>query len=329
MIAACNRGMVATSCNPYGVDLAPGALGDDAALHLVANVFDVPYYRPGTLYLDRLAEDLSCTLCDRALLWNLRLVLVVRAGGDPLTPTSPPASLDAYGKTLGAFLDRYPKAIAAVVIEDEADTGARWSGSVADYLAELAAGCQVAHERGVRCAGSGVSSTSVLFLLAGYYQTHGNTAEAIRILQTAEGNPDVPAVFTSGAPTEQDVLDLLAANQDRLDRTGQLLAGYGGAGADWVNFHWYESNEITLGAVVPLLRLVSGCVGVISDAIGQRDDDPLETTHKLMDLAEMGVRLVVWASADAGSAGSLVDATGALRPTGQALVDASATVDCE
>src|SRR4051812_34647365 len=42
VIAACDQGVVAASCKPYGVDLAPGAIGADAALHLVANVFDVP-----------------------------------------------------------------------------------------------------------------------------------------------------------------------------------------------------------------------------------------------------------------------------------------------
>src|SRR6185436_9119899 len=121
-------------------------------------------------------------------------------------------------------------ALASVVIEHEADSPATYGGTPEQYLAELSAGCQIAHQKGAHCTDSGISSTNLLLWLAAYYAKNGNVSEALRILRTADNNPEVPALFKDGQATEQDAEIFLASQKDRIDRSEALLAGHRGAG---------------------------------------------------------------------------------------------------
>ncbi len=325
----CNRGPSSLICNPYGLALDRAAMSDGTYWSLLGDVFDVDFYRPETLYLDQFEKDpTSCASCEAAAAQGYYLVLVVRNDGGPSTPSNPPADLDIYQASIARVVERYKSVLATVVIEHEADSPASYAGTPAQYLAQLAAGCRAAHQKSAHCTDSGVASTSMLLWLARYYADNGNANEALRILATATGNPEVPALFTAGQASEDDAKAFLAGQQARIDRADALLAGHREAGVDSANFHWYEASETTLNGVIAILRARTGCYRVMTDEMGQRGDAPLETEFKLVLSKELGLPFVVWRSSDTDGARSLVDETGALRPTGERFALVSTTAIC-
>ncbi len=312
---ACNQGM-GPMCDPYGMSMPQGALAD-AAYWSVMSQLAAPYYRPAPQSVATLAANpAACTACDAAVAHGLKLVLVVANGG-------PPASLTAFEATVGAAIDRYAGSIAALVVEDEPTTAASWSGTPAQFLAELAAGCHAAHARGVRCAGGGIDSTTMLLVTAGYYEGVGFGSEALRILQAAGNNPDVPAVTD-----DQEVQALLASRAGAITGAKQILAGLPGADVDYATFHWYESDENTFDETIALLRQLSGCNALASDRLGGRSPGAAEVAFKLNDAQEMGLRLAVWDSTAAGDAASFADTGGTLTMNGLAMAAATRTADC-
>jgi hypothetical protein len=151
---------------------------------------------------------------------------------DPLTVAPARIAYPPYRKTLGDPIDRYtityPGALEAVVIENEVDARATfYSGMAADYLAELAAGCEVAHARGVRCTDSGLGSTSMLLLLADYYETAGG-ALADRHdgnVSSAASSPQIPASTTRTSLLSVAVKDRRRREGDRMVRPPRASRG--------------------------------------------------------------------------------------------------------
>jgi len=322
--APCNA-PVAKLCNPFGLSLEAAALSGDAYWSFVTQTLEVPFYEPPPVVLDTGA---ACDRCAGAAAQGLRLVLAVRASGTPGTPASPPADLAAYREQLGALLDAHAGEVEAIVIEDGADTPAAWAGSVGGYLAELAAACEVAHARGVACTGGGLSSTTMVLLLAEYEASMGNVNGAVAVVTEAGDNPEVQAAFAAWPPaTAGDVASALAAQKARLDAAHALLAGVRAAGVDHASFRWRERGQDALDLAIALTRIRAGCNSVAITDMGQRTQDPYELMHKAGDAAELGMRLVVWTARDDG--GSLVDATGALTTNGAALAGVTTAVGCD
>jgi hypothetical protein len=325
----CNRGPSNLLCNPYGLSLERAAMSEGVYWDLLDEVFDVHFYRPEPIQLDLFEKDpTSCASCEAAVAEGYYLVLVLRDGLDPLAPTPPPQDLAEYRAKVGKVIDHFKGSLATVVIEREAESPARYAGTPEQYLAQLAAACEVAHQKGARCTDSGVGSTSLLFWLARYYAQNGNPGEALRILRTAENNPEVPALFKEGSATVADLPAFFAAQQERIDRSETLLAGHRAAGVDAQNFHWYEPSETTLDEIIAILRARTGCFRLVTDEIGQRSDVPLETEFKLVLTKELGLPLVVWSSRDDQGSRSLVSEDGALRPTGDTFAKVSNAVIC-
>jgi hypothetical protein len=303
-------------CNAYGVSLDQGPLSDTAYWTVVKEL-DTPFYRPATQTIASLAASpAACASCDAAVAEGLKLVLVLANGG-------PPASVAAYQATVGAALDRWKGAVATFVVEDEPTTEASWSGTPAQYLAELAAGCATAHAHGARCASGGIDSTSMLLLTAAYYEKMSFQSEALRILQAASNNPDIPPMNS-----DADVQALLAGRAGAIATAQEILAGVLEAGADYANFHWYEADEDTFDEALALVRLLSGCNSNMTDALGGREPSTSEVGFKLNDAEELGLRIVVWASAAPGDAASVADTGGNLTNNGLVLAAATRTADC-
>jgi hypothetical protein len=259
-------------------------------------------------------------------------VLVVE-NGDGVGPPSPPADVTAYETAVGAAIDARGGAIAALVIEREVDPPGLYAGTVDQYLAELTAGCEVAHQRGVACANAGLASTSLLLLLADYYQGLGSATESARILSAASDNPTVAEALNDalgGALPESaaDVAKVLATNQAAIDKAKALVAGYAKAGVDYANFHWYERDEDTFYQAIAFMRAVTGCQAVITDELGQRAQSHADAFFKLSDAKALGLPIVVWFSHDTAGSASLVDGQGDLLPSGVALQELSTTATC-
>ncbi|MDR7440214.1 MAG: hypothetical protein QN181_10075, partial [Armatimonadota bacterium] len=58
---------------------------------------------------------------------------------------------------------------------------------------------------------------------------------------------------------------------------------------------------------------------VITNEIGQRTEDPNQTTAVMSKVMELGLPVAVWLSVDAPKARGLVNLDGSLRPTGEAF----------
>ncbi len=285
--------------NPFGVMLTgPMAL----ALRIeVAQRLGALYFRPEALFLDR--WDGTCQPCDAALSAGLKLVLTVRANGGPATPTAPPSDLEAYRRTLRSVLARYRPAVIAV--ENEENSVLFYTGTPEQYGAQLQAACEVAHQWGVPCTNGGLVSTLVALLVYDHYLASG---------QTTAAEDFAARVFT---PQERQLLNSPKA-QEQIGKGKALLASYRAAGADYVNFHWYIADTQALGEAVAYLHGQTG-LPVLTNEIGQYNDDPNQTTAVMSKVVELGLPIAVWFAQDGPKARGLVNRDGSLRPTGEAF----------
>jgi len=240
--------------------------------------------------------------CDIALQAGLQLVLTTRNNGRQQA-TSPPADLAAYQRTLSQVLDQYRPAL--LVVENEENSALFYTGTPEQYAAELTAACQVAHQKGIRCTNGGLVSTLVALLVYAHYLESGQTAAARNF---------AARVFT---PEEQQLLDSPQA-QEQIRKGQALLAAYGTAGADYVNFHWYIADTLALGEAVAFLKAQTRLPAVTNE-VGQQTDDPNQTTAVMGKVVELGLPIAVWFGLDGPKARGLVNLDGSLRPTGQAF----------
>ena len=285
--------------NPFGLML-PSQLVRSSQGMAIAKGLGVVYFRPASIFLDE--WNGSCPECDIGRDAGLQLVLTVRNDGRRQA-SSPPDDLAAYRRVLGQVLDAYRPAV--LVVENEENSALFYTGTPADYAAELEAACQVAHARGVPCTNGGLVSTLVALLVYNHYRQGGQTTAAQDFATRA---------FT---PEEARLLNSPKA-EEQIRKGNALLAAYRAAGADFVNFHWYVADPRALAEAVAYLVAQSG-LPPITNEIGQHTDDPDQTTAVMRKVVELGLPVAVWFSVDAPKARALVDPDGALRPTGEAF----------
>jgi len=266
----------------------------------VAKALGAVYFRPSAIFLDE--WNGTCPECDIALKAGLQLVLTVRNNGRR-QPTSPPGDLAAYQRTLSQVLDTYRPAV--LVVENEENSALFYSGTPEEYAAELKAACQAAHEKGIPCTNGGLVSTLVALLVYDHYLESGRTAAA--------------QDFAARAFTAEEQRQLNSPKAQEQIRKGQaLLASYRAAGADYVNFHWYIADTRALEEAVAYLSAQTG-LPLLTNEIGQHNDDPNQTTAVMGKVVELGLPIAVWFSVDAPKARGLVNMDGSLRPTGEAF----------
>ena len=288
-------------------------------LNLLTGVFKVQYFRPDSLFLDRFERDpASCNSCEPEASGKLKLVLDVRANGNANTATKPPASLDHYRKVLQQVFDRYKGRVAVLVVEKEEDDARLfWAGSASEYLKLLKAACEVSHSNHVPCTDGGMSSRAITALVVDHDMANDQQTEAMGYIQRLSG---------AGMPTLKEVQEFTARKAELTAVATSMLAGFKAAGVDYINFHWQEKDRLALHATIRFLKAAGGGLPVMSDSMGQRNDDEAETLSKLEAVREEALPFVVWFSADDEGARSLVNPDGSLRATGKAFQATSATL---
>ncbi len=295
--------------NPFGLML-PWAWDQPAKAAQFAQSMGVSSYRPLSIYLDR---PLLCAECVSARQRGLDLIITVRNNGGGAEgqrqATTPPGDLNAYRTAIQSAAAKWQPLL--LVIENEENSRIFYAGTAQQYLAQLKIACDVAHAASVPCADGGLTSRAVVALTIQSYLREGRHDAAISLARRTVA-PQVATV----AQLQQ----LLARFSDELTKAETLLNGISDAGADYLNFHWYESDPQALGEIVEFLRVTSG-LPVITNELGQRNDDPADTTAKLQTVLDLGLEMAVWYSTDGPQARSLLDATGKLRPTGLAFRD--------
>jgi hypothetical protein len=290
--------------NPFGIFFTPRVFSDLEMRVELAREMGVQYYRSFPVLVP--TWDGQCDEC--ATVWDagLDFILTIRNTSDIKVAASPATDLDAYRDTVGEIIDVYDPAL--VVIEAEEDTPAFWSGTPEEYTEQLRAGCEAAHDRGIPCANGGLLSGTIGYLVYQHYVDTGQLDQAQSFADRAFEDFQQRAARPGG---EERI-------KERADHALSFLTTYRDAGADYVNFHWYQSDDAALEEVFTYLQELTG-LPAISNEIGQRNDDPENTERVLIKIKELGMRIAVWYAADARLARGLADRDGTLRPTGEAF----------
>ncbi len=294
--------------NPFGVMLDGEGLTAQQRAGL-ARELGVPFFRPRDLTISGWSgRDDEAAAFQAA---GFELLLTVRSGGTPGPPTAPstpPADLDAYRRTLSAILDEHPPAL--LLVEGGEDLPERWSGTPEQYGAVLQAAVEVARDRGIACANGGLSAELVVALTWDRYRESDREDEAEDFLRRAASPEQLQMMATEGGR---------ASLRYSIGRGRRLLAQYASAGIDFISFHWYSPDAAALGEAVSFLREATGLQPVAGE-MGQYDTAPDAVGALLPAVLELGLPYAAWFSADQGRARALQEPDAAWRENGRAFL---------
>ena len=286
------------STNPFGVMLPSRVLLSSRASEVLREL-GVVFVRPAAAFVEQ--WDGRCPECDAALAAGAKLVLTVRNSGRE--STRPPSDLEKYKRVVAEIIDAYSPAL--LVVENEESSATFYAGTPDQYAAQLEAACEISHKKGVSCTNGGLVSTLVALLVYDNYLQKGEVARA--------------EDFASRG-IEQDLRRQLGSEraQQQIRKGKALLEAYRLSNADFINFHWYVADTKALEEAVEYLRSETG-KPVITNEVGQLNDDPNQTTQVLAKIVELELPIAVWFGLDGPRARGLVNLDGSLRPTGEAF----------
>lgn len=248
--------------------------------------------------------------CDLAVAAGLGLVLTVRNSSEPRKPVEPVSDVPAFQRTLGSILDRYRMAV--LVVENEENSKLFYTGTPQEYHRELAASAAVAHARGIKVTNGGLVSDLVAVLVAADLEERGNRAAADDYLNRTMNERNWRRIRGTPRWNEQ------------VAKGKELLAGYKAAGADYVNFHWYNTDPSTMAVAVDYLKKATGLPVMTNEMGQQKSTDPREVTGMMQNAVNLGLPIAVWFSIDIhshGEARGFFNDDGSLRPNGEAFRD--------
>ncbi|MBI4058342.1 hypothetical protein HY408_01105 [Candidatus Gottesmanbacteria bacterium] len=298
-----------TQINPFGVMIPSQAFSDREKMQMAKDL-GVRYYRPLSLFVDR--WNGRCSECDAALNEGLKLVLTIRNGGGNGEPSYPPTNIPAFKLIISRVLETYQPEVLVVENEENSLT-LFYSGTPEEYHAELAAACEVAHEKNTKCTNGGLVSSLVAYLTAEQYREQGEPFKAREYLRRTldpeefiryEKSPDSPRL------------------QLQIRRGQELLAGYAQADADFVNFHWYIEDTDALNEAVDYLEETTGLPALTNEVGQQENENPLQVINTMKKITQLDLPIAVWFSHDTegfGGSRSLFNPDGTLRPNGIAF----------
>jgi hypothetical protein len=183
----------------------------------------------------------------------------------PQTTPQPFASdLTAYAAVIDNILTTYSgsRKPELIVIENEETNEGYHSGTMAEYLAELAAAIPVVHSHGLEITNGGIHPRGVCYWVWRDFVDRGMTTEASDWMDATFNTPMRNAALTPGLnPT-------LDAYWTKID---DLLTGYTSLDIDYVNLHIYEPiNDVGDGIVT-----IPGCIQTMADYIRTRTGKPV------------------------------------------------------
>ncbi|MBI2310704.1 hypothetical protein HYU90_02695 [Candidatus Collierbacteria bacterium] len=292
----------ASSPNPFGIM----TWGKTNSIKVqIANNLGSEYYRPLSIFLT--SWQGVCPECDAAVNGGLKLILTVRDNEN----ANPSANLNQFKNMLARVLNKYTPEV--LVVENEENSNRFYKGTAKQYLAELSAGCTVAHSKDVKCANGGLVSKLVVVLVSQNYINNGDPNRADDYLRRALSPDDYSGIYQwISSPV----------GQAQIKRGQDLLAGYKTAGADFVNFHWYQADEGTLTDAVAYLSTASKGLPVFTNEAGQQQNtDPNQVTSFMQKAVDLNLPYAVWFSSDTNGtdgAMALTDFDGTLRDNGKA-----------
>jgi hypothetical protein len=296
--------------NPFGVTVDP-RWPLDVRIR-VARTVGARYFRTEEAYVKSWDQNPVCESCQAALDAGLEVTWTVRNTTKPeiVRPpdaSTPPEDIEEYKRVIREVMDKYP--IALLVVENEVTVPNHFTGTPRDYETMLRAACEVAHERDVPCATDGM-----IFTLAKRY-TH-------YYLSCVAGDQDRAEAFRQNVGGLEEGLQCQAGG--RPGRIAEWIDAYKSAQPDYVNIHWYaEPGSDPVGdaeAFAEAAEVFETLTGrpVITNEIGQRDENPEITTQLMRKVVEIGMPFCIWYSTESG-ARVLAGRDGNLRPNGEAF----------
>jgi len=309
-----------TFSNPFGVlvnDTTPGTNNTTFKL-AVSDQYGVPYLRYAILlstwngandagYDARIAKGYKMILNvnnDRAVAGN---------------PAPFPTDIAAYKAKLSNLLSVYrPESI---VVENEENTYQYHTGPLSDYISELQAAIDVAHQQGLKVTNGGITS-EIFFLVWKDYMARGLT--------------DSAANFASRTMSPSVIADLPAlANHPylagKVSNAEYLISQYKILNLDFVNLHWYEpiadnfsstASFLNMDAFKETVNYLKRATGknVITNEYGQDNMDPAITSAMMQAILDIKMPYAIWYDGDGTSARGLHETgTTTLRSTGIAF----------
>ena len=213
-----------------------------------------------------------------------------------------------------------------IVVDNEEDGNNFYQGTVDEYIAELKAVVETAHQYGVKVADGGISGGPARLVTWNYYWTTGQYAQADAFAIKAFRDSGVPrlAKLYDDLPNQSNPTRPILANHAdsklRLERSIAFLAAFKTIPMDYVNFHWYQTTNGAMTEVVNYFRQATG-KPVITNEIGQYDTNGAVTTALMQEAAGLQLPYVIWYSGDGGEgkAVALTNKDGSLRPSGAAF----------
>jgi hypothetical protein len=275
---------------------------------VVAQNLGIGYFRPSAALIVE-GWNGQCAQCVAARQLGLKLILTVRNNGGPNTPTTPPTDLEAYQAALEQILVAYAPEV--LVIENEENSRLFYVGTPAEYGRQLAAACEVAHRHQIACTNGGLVSGEVALLVWDHYQAQGQPQAACAFATRAF--EAVEAQLLCAAHDQQELPEAL---REMIAKGQALLAVYGSAGLDYLNFHWYIPDAGAQAEAVAFLQTQVG-LPLMTNEMGQHDENPATVQALLQNSLDLGLAYVIWFSVDTAQARALQNVDGSLRPTGE------------
>ncbi|MGI9169250.1 MAG: hypothetical protein ACR2FH_03625, partial [Caulobacteraceae bacterium] len=120
------------------------------------------------------------------------------------------------------------------------------------------------------------------------------------------------------ANPDRPILGGHAPFQTKLAAVETLVAGYAAAGADYVNFHWYEPDPIAMGQAVAYLQQASG-LPAMSNEVGEHSLSGDTVVNLLAESIALDLPYVIWHGSDGSHHFGLTNSAGVLRANGWAF----------
>jgi len=234
--------------NPFGLMLGNTIKSPGDEIEVAKNM-GARYYRFGVT-LTEVPDNITAT---KILNNGLNAVITIRYNGNQKGPSSPPPDISVFKNSISKVIDRDHPSVLVYENEEDSPNFNFYTGNNTQYLEGLKAVCEVAHQKGVKCANGGITSASSVLVTADYYENENPNSEKFNIVTNNTLHPYFEKIFQDGGNTTTNPYFA-----DRIISAKELISKYKENGADYMNFHWHAQSSAALALVIEVLRNQSG-----------------------------------------------------------------------
>ena len=198
------------------------------------------------------------------------------------TPTPFVSDFQQYKTDLSNILALCPTKPVVAVIENEESNRFYYSGYAWDYIRQLYAAINVMHDNNIKVANGGLTSGGLSYLVYYDFLNQGKADSAEMFRKLTHVTPNSPIT------------------EDRGIFVDSLIHAYNQMDVDYVNFHWKCASPDEVEAFKEVVTyLQRRCTKpVISNEIGQYDNDPNTLLLMMQVCTEKKLPYIVWYSPD-------------------------------